>query len=300
MESEKVLIVGGQGPIGSWISKGLLEDGIQFAIFDGRPDNSILTQVIDPVALPSFERVFGDLTDPEALAGIIQDRSITRLIHLAAPQETPSQRGQKPKKKPRRENLQSTFEAVRTSERRVAMVVYASTSGEGEEIARTYYRQYKIPSVGLRPVDVYGVGHEIGLMSSLTRAIKAAVLERSFTIPFRGTGGVAFVEDVARTFLAAVFSDIREALALEPRTRDINVETFIQKLEEEIPGAAGRIDASGEELEGGVVLQEDTIDDLPGSDRIPDTSLEDGIRRTAGHFRRLADEGRLRETGFFE
>jgi len=299
---EKILILGGQGLMGSWISRCLLEEGIDFCLLDHRPDNAILLQVLEPDDLPSLERVFGNLADPAAVGEIIRERGITRLIHLAGADEISSLRGgsrrNKREGKPRKERcgeLQCTFEAVQASEGRVAMTVYAAGTGEREEIARRYFQDHGIPSIGIRPVEMYGVGRECGLLSELTRAIKAAVLIRSFTIPFTGTGKLAYVEDVASTFLAACLSTFRLALALEPRTEEIPLETFIRKLEEAVPGSAGRIEAGGDQIQGEVILEESTLEELPGSNDIPRTPLEEGIRRTVERFRRLAEEGRLRE-----
>jgi len=68
---EKILIVGGQGATGAWIAKVLIEEGAGFLLFERRPDNSVLAQVLDPDALPAVRRVFGDPRDARAIARAI-------------------------------------------------------------------------------------------------------------------------------------------------------------------------------------------------------------------------------------
>jgi hypothetical protein len=79
---------------------------------------------------------------------------------------------------------------------------------------------------------------------------------------------------------------------------DIPVTAFIEKLAEVVPESAGRITAMGEPLPREILIDESGIDELPGAGVPSLTPLEQGIRRTVDLFRRLADEGRLREEGY--
>lgn len=281
--AEKLLILGGQGPTGAWIARVLLEERVPFALFERRPDNSTLAQVVDPAHLPDIEREFGDPGDPAAVARAIERRGITRIIHLGGPKGT---------------GAASALAAARASGGRVAMIAYASgPAGEGEDEARRWFKDHQVPSIGLREVEAYGVGRESELGGNFTRAIKAAVLDRRFTFPFTGTATLAYAEDVARTFLAAALAGAAGALTGMPRAVDVPVTAFIEKLAEVVPESAGRIAAVGEPIPREILVDESGIDELPGAGVPSPTPLEQGLRRTVDLFRRLADEGRLREEG---
>src|SRR4029453_9170658 len=68
--------------------------------------------------------------------------------------------------------------------------------------ARVYFTDHKLSSVGLRPFTVYGVGRDTGLTSDPTKAMKAAVVGRSFHIRFSGPTDFQYVADTAAAFLA--------------------------------------------------------------------------------------------------
>jgi len=83
--TERILIIGGQGGLGAWTAKVLLDEGIPFALLDRRPDNSILSLVIDPGRLPEVPRSFRDIGDARAVAREIRDQGFTRTVRLAGP-----------------------------------------------------------------------------------------------------------------------------------------------------------------------------------------------------------------------
>ena len=68
--------------------------------------------------------------------------------------------------------------------------------------ARVYFQTHDISSVGLRPWALYGVGRDQGITSGLTKAIKAAVVGKPYTIKFTGGIDLQYAEDCARIFLS--------------------------------------------------------------------------------------------------
>src|SRR5207249_3714301 len=110
-----------------------------------------------------------------------------------------------------------------------------------EGSARVYFHDHGIASVGLRPLAVYGVGREIGITSGPTKAIKAAVLGRSYTIGFTGLTGFSHADDVAAAFLACLRAAPRDALALNLPGELQTAEGFVRLLEAEVPAARGKI-----------------------------------------------------------
>ncbi|MBI4586553.1 MAG: NAD(P)-dependent oxidoreductase [Planctomycetes bacterium] len=321
--AETFLITGGQGFIGAWTAKALLDEGTPFVLFDLTPSNSILSQVIDPERLPEVERAFGDIADRDTVRKTVERRQITYIIHLAGLQ-VPACRADPVQGA--RVNVIGTlnvFEAARASGGRVAGIVYASSAavaGDPEDYegplrddsphrprthygvfksanegsARVYFLDHGLPSVGLRPYTVYGVGREVGLTSGPTKAVKAAVLQRPYTIPFTGGTSFVHVEDLARIFIACVRSRPPAALALNVRGEVDTVENFIARLEEVLPDCRGRITASGNQIPMAYDLDQGGLEKLLAG-RVPKTPLAEGIRLTAERFRLLAEQGRLHD-----
>ena len=159
--------------------------------------------------------------------------------------------------------------------------------------AKVYFWDFGIPSVGLRPYTVYGVGREIGMTSGPTKAIKATVLKRPYTVAFTGHSSFLYVKDLARIFIDVARSPVTEALTLNVRGTIDTVENFLDSLKELFPGGAMHVDCQGTPLPFAYDLDETGLQQLLGAENIPQTSIRDGIEQTARRFRRLAKAGRL-------
>jgi nucleoside-diphosphate-sugar epimerase len=157
--------------------------------------------------------------------------------------------------------------------------------------ARVYSLNDGIPSVGIRPWAVYGVGRDIGISSGPTKAIKAAVLRRPYIIGFTGTIDLQYVRDTARIFIRCAERDIPGAKVYTPRGSVVRVEDFIHTLEQVLPHADGLIKAQGKQLPIAADLDDSALKQDLGED--PRTPLEEGIRETVNIFERLDREGRL-------
>jgi nucleoside-diphosphate-sugar epimerase len=66
-----------------------------------------------------------------------------------------------------------------------------------EHAAKAYWVANQIPSVGLRPLTVYGPGRDMGLTSFPTRAVAAAIKGQKFDIAFSGNTVYTYVEEVS-------------------------------------------------------------------------------------------------------
>ncbi len=314
------LITGGQGFFGAWIARRLLAEGASFVMTDLEPEDSILSQVLGPGKPGELDRRFGDISDSGFVENLFSDVSPRRVIHLAGLQvptcrENPALGA--------RVNVLGTlnvFEAARRQPDGVASIVYASSAavaGPQEDYAggipdganhapRTHYGVFKlcnegnariywedsgIPSVGLRPLTVYGVGREVGITSGPTKAIRAAVLGQEFTVPFTGVTGFNYVGDVADDFIAASRNHREGALALNNPGENHDVRDFLDIVEEELPAAAGKLRCEGGSVPVAWDLREDGLKELLGD--VPHTPIRAGIQETIRGFEQLREAGRL-------
>ena len=320
MAEERFFITGGQGFLGAWIVKQLLDEGASFVLFDLRPDDHILSQVLEQDALEGLERIYGDVSDTKVVLDAVAGTGATHIIHLAGLQ-VPTCRDD-----PllgARVNVLGTlnlFEAARRGGNQVRQVVYASSAAvagapgdysgpladDARHVPRTHYGVFKtanegnarvywldhgIPSVGLRPLTVYGVGRELGITSGPTKAIKAAVLGKPFTVPFSGPTGFDLASDVASIFVSSARTAAGGALALNLRGVTADVAEFVAAVEEEIPEAKRTLGVDGPLLPVAYDFLEAGLDGfLPRTERTP---IVEGVRRTAAHFRRLHANGQL-------
>lgn len=320
--AERILITGGQGFIGAWIARSLALEGSEVTLLDLQADDHIVGQVFEADLLTRIQRSFGDVADGETVSRVVQETRPTGVIHLAGLQ-VPTCRQNPPLGA--RVNVIGTlnvFEAVRALPEPVN-VVYASSaaviglpedySGPVEDAAhheprthygvfklanegsaRVYWHDHGVPSVGLRPYTVYGVGREVGVTSAPTKAIKAALLGRDYTIGFGGTTLFDYVEDVARYFITAARARVEGASAFNIRGHSLPLEEFPAVVDEVLPGAARRIKVEGDPLPLAHDLDDSGLRDLIGDVRR--TPLVEGVRRTVEHFERLRAEGRLHES----
>jgi nucleoside-diphosphate-sugar epimerase len=213
------------------------------------------------------------------------------------------------------------FEAARASDGQVERVVYASSAAvfgppalyppgpirddapprpathygvykvANEELARVSWEEYRIPSMGFRPLSVYGPGRDVGLTADPTLAMKAAVLGRPFQIRWGGRTDLIYVEDVARALLAGARSRLDGARVYNLHGTSAAVRDVVALIEACWPRARGLVS----HVERPIPFPEALDDARYQADLgpAPPTPLEQGVRRTLEAFARLAAEGRL-------
>jgi len=317
----RYLVTGAKGFIGAWIAKILLESGNPPGIFDIDPGVQRLSAILDSSRLKEIKFIQGDVTNYADLDRAVAENGITHILHLAGLQvpgcAADPLRGAAV-------NIIGTLNVFEVARRRrdlVQRVVYASSAAvfgpeefyggetvrEGAPLlpgthygvfkqcnegnARVYFQNDGIPSVGIRPWAVYGVGRDVGISSGPTKAIKAAVLRCPYAIGLTGAIDLQYVRDTARIFIRCAERDLPGARVYTPRGSVVRVEQFIQTLEEVIPEARGLIKARGNKLPIAPDLDDSALRRDLGGDL--NTPLEEGIKETADIFARLAQEGRL-------
>lgn len=294
-----ILITGGGGFLGAWVTWRLRRRGLPVRIFDVHENRSLVGQILGAEASGLDWRV-GDISvraDVDRAA-----EGCDSAVHLAglltpACQDDPVRGAQI--------NLIGTLHVFEAAKRlRMKQVVYMSsvsvfgpddgqtpfpTTHYGafklacEGCARTYWEYDQIPSIGLRPSVVYGPGRETGLTGGLTLACKAAAEGRPYTIGFIGETDMVYADDVAAIAEAAVVTPSGGAHVFNVLGEAADVEDVIAAIRQHEPGA--RIGIDGKVVPFTARFAPDALHRmLPG---LPHTPLAAGIAATIDHYRRL-------------
>lgn len=321
MSDERFLVTGAMGCIGAWAVRELVAEGTPVVVFDRSTDPRRLRLLLSPEELARVTFVTGDVTDVGALGAAMDGHAIDHVIHLAALQ-VPFCRAD-----PilgARVNVVGTvavFEAVRARLDRMAPLAYAGSVGmfdladadpdthqlaadatahpgtlygvyklANEGTASVYWAENGVPSVGLRPLTVYGVGRDQGMTSAPTKAMAPAVLGVDHRITFGGSTLYQYARDVSRAFLVASRTTARGALVANLGGEAVHMREVVAAIEAEAPEARGRIT-----FEERPLPFPDDIDTtgLEALGPVPLTPFRDGVRETMARFRDLAGRGLL-------
>ncbi len=224
-EAERLLVTGALGCIGAWTCAVLAEAGVPVVGFDLGDDRRRLT--LAGAASVPVER--GDITDRAALERVVDEHGITHVVHLAAlliplikrdpPYGTAVNIG----------GTVNVLDLAKTRGLRVAYAssaaVYSDADDDGtpvpndapghpttfygvhkqacEGLARIFWAEEGVASVGIRPFIVYGPGRDAGLTASPSLAMAAAARGEPARIAFGGRTQLQFAPDAARVFVAA-------------------------------------------------------------------------------------------------
>jgi UDP-glucuronate 4-epimerase len=324
MTGERFLVTGALGCIGAWTVRELVREGVSVVGFDVGTNPRRLALVMTPEELDRVTLVSGDIPDLDALDRTLADHDITNVIHLAALQ-VPFCRADPPLGA--RVNVVGTvnvFEAVRRrgdSGHPMAPVVYTGSIGmfspsdvdaatgrllesaephpgnhygvykfANEGTARIYLADSGVPSIGLRPMTVFGAGRDQGMTSSPTVAIAAAVLGTPFRISFGGGTLFQYAADVARTLILASRADPDGARVFNLGGSPVAIADWIATIEELVPEARGLITAEPTPLPFPSDIEHTSLAALGD---IPVTPYREAIAETADIYRRLHAGGRL-------
>ena len=319
--SERFLVTGALGCIGAWTVRTLVAEGRPVVAFDLGNDPRRLRQIMTPDALSRVSFVAGDITDLEGLEATLDAHDITNVIHLAALQ-VPFARADPPLGA--RVNVVGTvnvFEAVKRRGGAMGPVVYTSSIGafSGDDVdpatgrlgvdaeahpmshygvyklanegnARVYAADDGVPSIGLRPMTVYGVGRDQGMTSGPTKAIVAAVLGQPYVVPFDGASLYQYAEDVAAALIAASRSRIDGAHVFNLGGSVLDGPGLLEAIEAAVPGSSGLISFEPVGLPFPSQIDHSGLEALGP---LPDTTFNDGVAASVAIYQGLHRDGLL-------
>jgi nucleoside-diphosphate-sugar epimerase len=317
----RVLLTGGYGCIGSWITRNLLTRGDQVRIYDLKEDPRRMQLIMSAQEVGQVNFLRGDVTDLANLREAIRTQRITHVIHLAGLQVPVCRADPLLGAKVNVLGTLAVFEAVRQAQGQVQRLVYASSAAVfgplekyppgpladdvpltptthygffkccNEGNARIYFQDHGLSSIGLRPWTVYGVGRDFGMTSEPTKAIKCLALNRPYHITYGGWQDLQYVDDVAKIFVRCLEAPYQGAKSYNLRGDVVDLPAFHRALCAVHP-AASRLITYGERQ---IAIAYDLDDSALQRDLgpMPRTSLVDGIRQTLEQFQKLQGEGRL-------
>ena len=250
---KNILIFGGCGFLGSWITKSLLKKNLKITIFDLKIKTELLKNLIGD-EFNNIDFIEGDITDFEVVLKATKDMDyILNLAGLMTPDcsSNPSLGAEVNVK-----GSINVFEAIKRNN--IKFLIYTSSGGvygnedkynpfpethygafklAVEGIARAYFNESLISSVGLRPFVIYGPGREIGGTAGVTLACKAAKQNLKYTVGFSGKAGFVYVEDVTNLVERLIDKSPVGALTINVNGITASVEDFISIIKKNIPDA---------------------------------------------------------------
>ena len=289
---EKIIIFGGCGFLGSWIIRAFLKKGYSVSIFDLKIQKELLSYVVGE-DINKIKFIDGDITNYDQVQEATNN--MDHAINLAGLMTPDCSSNPILGAKVNLLGSINVFEALKKNN--IKFLVYASSAGvfglkdhyypfpethygayklAVEGVARAYFNESGISSVGIRPYVIYGPGREVGGTAGVTLACKAAKQGDSYTVNFSGKAGFVYVEDVADLVEMSIAQIPSGALTFNINGITADVSDFINLIKKNIPLA--NIEIKGNPLS--------VVDEIRGNEpsnifkKFKYTSLEYGIKRT--------------------
>ena len=296
-----VLVTGAGGCIGAWVLALLERASVPVVAFDltddkRRPKLLLADEKVDALAWET-----GDIADSERVMAVVRDHDIRAIIHLAALQVPFCKADPINGARVNVVGTVNVFEAARTRDiKRVAFAssiaahsffpdqpwlptLYGAYKYCDEMIAKVYCQDWGVPSVGIRPGVVYGIGRDQGMTSKTTMAILAAAASKPYTIPFSGAVSGLHAGEVANAFITSVSIERDEAVMFDHNGVPCTVKAWVDIIKTIEPSA--KISIEGNALPFPAALSDDPIRSYLGD--FGHLSLDEGIKATFNSFQTM-------------
>ena len=171
------------------------------------------------------------------------------------------------------------------------MNLYGVHKQAGEGLARIYWQDYGVGSIGLRPCVVYGPGRDQGMTSTPTKAMLAAAAGRRYCISFSDTLVYQYADDAARAFLGAARKGHQGAPVYNLGGTSASVADVVRAIEAAVPRAKGTITITPVEIGATPAIDSSALDQALGKAQW--TALNEGVRQTIATLRAGIQSGKL-------
>ncbi|MGI9437436.1 MAG: NAD-dependent epimerase/dehydratase family protein [Geminicoccaceae bacterium] len=300
-----VLVTGAGGCIGAWVLALLDRAGVPVVAYDLTDDQRRPKLLMRDEAVDGIPWETGDIADSERVLSVVRDHGIRAIIHLAALQVPFCKADPINGAKVNVVGTVNVFEAARSQGiKRVAFAssiaahsffpeqpwlptLYGAYKYCDEMIGKVYFQDWGVPSVGIRPGVVYGIGRDQGMTSKTTMAILAAAADKPYTIPFSGAVSGLHAGEVASAFIASVSKERNEAVVFDHNGVPCSVEAWLDLVRKVAPDAKLKIE--GEVLPFPAELSDEPIREFLGD--FGHMSLGEGIQATFEGFQALLRNG---------
>ena len=302
-----VLVTGAGGCIGAWTVAILARSGVDVVAFDLRDDRTRPALVMGEEAAAALTWETGDIADGAALNALCDRHGIGSIIHLAGLQ-VPFCKGNPPLGA--RVNVEGTInilEAARLGGLKrtayasstavhgmppggpVISTLYGAYKLANEYTAKVYWLDWEVPTVGIRPNVVYGIGRDQGMTSGASVALAHVAKGLPFEIAFGGPVSWLYAGEAAAAFIAAISKDGVDAPVFDLNGACVSIEDGLTVL-------SGLAPDHQVTTTGAALAVPPDLDDAPIRAHLgdyPSVSVEDGIAWTLQAFRTLEADGRL-------
>ncbi len=234
-----ILVTGGLGVNGAWVTRQLLEQGHRPVVYENRMDTLLVPDIVDKIDI-----VIGDILDLATVIRTIKEYKIQRICHLAAWMLDTSQANPWLGFQVNAVGTVNILEAARIMD--VERVVFTSSIGTFQPITGEhdyptykplnedyptknptttvygaakvaselmcfqYNKNYGLDFVVLRFSQIYGVGKKVrhGSIAIQSKMIENAMLGKPTIIPHGGDEktDMVYVKDVANSIVLACFA----------------------------------------------------------------------------------------------
>ena len=300
-----IIVTGAGGCIGSWILAILHRSNIPCVAIDLSEERNRLELLLGKEAY-KIKWHKCDITDLNSLKKIILSYQPSAIIHLAGLQvpfcaANPALGA--------RVNVEGTINILEIAkEANIKRTVYASSVAAlgmppkgpwketlygayklaNEHTAFVYWADWQVPSIGIRPNIVYGLARDQGMSSKNTVAIQAAVLDKSYKIPYTGKYSWLYAGEAALAFITSVSNDMVGSNVFNLNGSCETIENGLKLIKELKPN-------SSVTCEGQPLPFPPDLDDLPLRKYVGDytsVSVQKGIEHTLRAFETLKSEGK--------
>jgi len=260
-----------------------------------------------------------DVTDLAAVRTAVEDNGVTNIIHLAGLQVPFCKANPSLGAAVNVVGTVNVFEAARHAQ--VTNLAYASSIAvmgpastyparpiaddvaldpgtlygvykvANEAAAKVFWNDWQVPSVGLRPYNVYGVCRDQGMTADVAKAVLAAAADRAFHIRFGGLQALQHANDVAQIFIAASRSGHRGAAACNLRNTVMEVADVVSLITSLVPGAKITFETDTE-LPFPADLDDSRLQEIIGT--VPHTPIADAITDDLKRFHKLLTADKIR------